>query len=246
MVRGSEAVSLASESSTPSMSAAPEGSTDDFPWDSIGDLLDSQPVEELDAGLAIEICRASLSDPTPFIPDADVAAPSPIRLIQVSGLPLGDLSLFPALDPAEIVPLLAQAVLGAYGATHLGYYDFAVTLAHKAQFLMNAALSADASLLSVADRARSLGASMLLLWIFYLYQDDDNTNVPMVVTAYELVYRFEHQMSNSILLRVNLCRLAISETVEESSYWLERALAICSNSVRPKEFARLRASHLLV
>jgi hypothetical protein len=182
---------------------------------------------ELSALHAIEICRSSVADFTPYIPEIDIVPPSPETMIRVFSMSQDDIQSAMVGDPLEFLALFTQAVLGLLGSSFLGYEAYSARFLTQIECFLNRAFLNNTFLLpNKPEVAAPLAASMLLLWLHFLYDDKHRDKLNLIIVVYDIVGRHRERITPSLMFRVHLARLLVASSLEDAVYWYEQLQSI--------------------
>lgn len=183
-------------------------------------------VDELSSEKAIEICKASIADITPFVPEVDIDAPSPSTLIKLFYMNQNELQAAFDASISDAVHLFCQSILGLSGAAVLGHLDVVSNVRPKVELLYQLMRTHDiTSLHDQPDVVRCLVGAHVIMWLYYTYDDDQNDRSDIIHETYRISSYFKANLTQSMQLRVSLTRLVVSKTLEDADFWYNQAVS---------------------
>eukprot|EP01122_Echinamoeba_exundans_P011631 TRINITY_DN4685_c0_g1_i1.p1 TRINITY_DN4685_c0_g1~~TRINITY_DN4685_c0_g1_i1.p1 ORF type:complete len:643 (-),score=71.31 TRINITY_DN4685_c0_g1_i1:751-2679(-) len=196
--------------------------------------IDSDQYIELSSLHAVEICRASIADFTPYIPEVDIVPPSPATMMRVFSMSQDEIHSAMIGNPLEFLALFTQAVLGLLGSSFLEYEAYSARFLIQIECFLNRAFLNNTFLLpNKPEVAAPLAAAMLLLWLHFLYDDKHRDKLNLIIVVYDIVGRHRERITPSLMFRVHLARLLVASSFEDAVYWYDQLQSISQFHSKP-------------
>lgn len=193
----------------------------------------SSLLPSLTIDLAAQFARASLLDTFLYHPEFDIATPSPRMMIELSIMSPISVQHLRNVNPMYLVNFYTQAVFGLLGAGMCGYPEYAASFLQKAELFCSLLCSHDQELVAMRpDLAQPIATATLLLWTYLFSYDSYHEKKSLILLVYDMISQFNQRVSPGLMLRTHLCRLFISQTLEDAKFWYTEVLFVSGLHVR--------------
>lgn len=224
-------------SSSPEASASPTGDDAlDVPQfgHSNTDLDDKmEDTTTLSPLLAVEICRGTLRDLTPFIPEFEILSPSPISLLKLWGMTPTQLHELVVTNSEELCTLFHQGALALFGASQLGKELHVQILLNKVESMLHLVVSNDlAALHHNPGVVNPVAVAVLILSQFCLFDPSFHQKVNLHMLLFDITNRFSNFVSLGVVIKTHFSRISIAQTIKDANYWFAAAVALSAPHVR--------------
>lgn len=196
-------------------------------------IFDQTPLAELPVEMAAQFARASLLDAHLYQPEFDVPTPSPRLMIELWSMSLISVQHLRNVNPAYLVTFYTQAVFGLLGSGSCGYPEYASMFLQKAELLCNLLCSHDQEIVAAQpELAQPIATATLLLWTYLFNEDYNHEKQHLILLVYDMISQFNERVSPGLMIRTHLCRLFISQSLEDAKYWYSEVIFVGGLRVR--------------